>query len=100
MIISNKTVCKTVCLFLPADFLVPPALQCGGIQDNLHRPGLYFSDGGDRTLLHRNDVDYISCLLDGHQELVLYDKVKDYLGLVARNPVFGVFDKASFEPVS
>ena len=60
---------------ISAETLVPPVLQCGGIQDNLHSPGLFFSGGGDKTLLHYNDVDLLTCLLDGSQEFVLYDKV-------------------------
>ena len=57
------------------EVLIPLVLQCGGIQDNLHTPGLLFSNGGDKTKLHYNDVDYITCLLEGRQEFVLYDKV-------------------------
>ena len=61
--------------YVSAETLIPPVLQCGGIQDNLHSPGLFFSSGGDKTLLHYNDVDSLTCLLDGGQEFVLFDKV-------------------------
>ena len=74
---------------ISAETLVPPVLQCGGIQDNLHSPGLFFSSGGDKTLLHYNDVDLLTCLLDGTQEFVLFDKVCN-LNRVARKPVFRV----------
>ena len=59
----------------PGDIVLPPSLQCGGLQKLMLQAVLWFSSGGTRSVLHYDAMDNLNCVLDGYKQLFLVDVV-------------------------
>ncbi|BFY99089.1 hypothetical protein BsWGS_02129 [Bradybaena similaris] len=55
--------------------LIPTSLQCGGFQRAIQEAVMWLGSGNAASVLHRDDLDNLLCLLDGRKEFVLIDKV-------------------------
>ncbi|CAG5121173.1 unnamed protein product [Candidula unifasciata] len=55
--------------------LIPTSLQCGGFQRAIQEAVMWLGSGNTVSVLHRDGLDNLLCLLDGRKEFVLIDKV-------------------------
>ncbi|XP_023235211.1 jmjC domain-containing protein 7-like isoform X1 [Centruroides sculpturatus] len=63
-----------------SDISLPKPILCGNLQNSLNHINLWMSNGETKSVLHRDSMDNIHCILDGRKELFLVNKeLKDYI---------------------